>query len=68
MLGCLGCPAPGDEDGSVFFIGSCRPKQMVIRPASLSILPKPAIVLQTIDRPRIRIMILEVADFLRHTK
>src|SRR5262245_1569113 len=43
MLGRLRCPAAGNEDGLVFPVGSCRPEEMIVRPACLSVLPKPSI-------------------------
>ena len=40
---------------------------MIVRAASLPVLPEPAIFVEVIDRPRIRITVVEVPDFLRHT-
>ncbi len=67
MLGRLRCPAACNEDGMIFPIGSGRPKQMIVRAASLLILPEPPVSLETIDRPRIRIAVVEVSDLVRHT-
>ena len=41
---------------------------MVVRAVSLPILPEPAIFIQVIDRPWIWIAIVEVADFICHTR
>ena len=63
MLGRLRCPAAGNEDGLVFPIGSYRPKEMIVRPAFLPVLPEPSIFLKAVDRPGIRIPFVEVLDF-----
>src|SRR5262245_38952280 len=39
MLGPLRCAAAGNEDGLIFSIGSYRPEEVILRPASLSVLP-----------------------------
>ena len=49
MLGRLRCPAAGDEDGLVFPIGSCRPEEVIVRPAFLPVLPEPSIFLEAVD-------------------
>src|SRR5438132_7246305 len=49
MLGRLRCPAAGNEDGLVFPIGSYRPKEMIVHPAFLSVLPEPSIFLKAVD-------------------
>ena len=36
---------------------------MIVRAASLSVLPEPSIVFKAVDRPRIRIPFVEVLDF-----
>jgi hypothetical protein len=68
MLGRLGCPAAGNEDGSVFPIRSGRPKKMIISAAPLLVLPEPSIVFEAIDRPGIRISFVEVPNFLGHAR
>src|SRR5262245_50151648 len=60
MLGRLRCPAAGNEDGFVFPVGSCRPEEMIVGPACLSVLPKPSIFLKAVDRPGIRKPFVEV--------
>ena len=64
MLGRLRCAAAGDEDGVVFLVRSGGPKQVIIRAASLLVLPELLIFFQGIDRPRIGIPFREVSDFL----
>jgi hypothetical protein len=56
----------GDKNGMVFPIRSARPKKMMIRATSLLVLPESAILFKIIDRPRIRITIVEVLDLLYH--
>src|SRR5206468_2436915 len=63
MLRCLRRPAAGDEDGLVFFIRPSGPKQMIVRAASLRILPLPLIFFQAIDRWRIRVTVVELTNF-----
>ena len=59
MLGRLRCPAAGNQDGLVFPIGSGRPEEMIVRPASLPVLPEPSIFLQAVDRRWIRMPFVE---------
>src|SRR6266487_5304226 len=66
MLGRLRCPAACDQDGLVFYIRSGRPKQVIVRAASLPVLPELAIFVQIIDRWRIRITVVEVPHFPRY--
>src|SRR5208282_5936021 len=68
MLGCLRCPATGNEDGLVFPIRSIGPKKMIVRAASLLVLPDPLIFFQVIDRWRIRISVVEVPDLVGYIK
>jgi hypothetical protein len=68
MLGRLGCPAPGNQDRSRFAIGPGRPKQMIVPAESLWILPELPVFVEAIDRPRIRITIVEVLDLLCHAR
>ncbi len=46
----------------VFPIGSRRPTEMIIRSASLLVLPEPSILFKAIDRRRIRVTIVEISD------
>ena len=41
---------------------------MVVRAPPLPVLPETAIFFKTIDRPGIRITVIEVPDFLRDTR
>src|SRR5271170_5373725 len=73
MLGRLRCPTAGDEDRLIFLIRSGRPKQMIVRAASLPVLPETSILFQAInrlfkalDRQRIRVTIVEVSNFPGH--
>lgn len=63
MLSRLRCPVAGNENGVVFPVRSVRPKQMIIRAASLSVLPDPLILFKALDRPKIRVTFAEVSDF-----
>src|SRR4029450_13925491 len=49
MLRRLRCSAAGNEDGSPFPIGPSGRKEMIFRPASLSALPEPSILLEAVD-------------------
>jgi uncharacterized membrane protein len=68
MLRRLRCSAAGNEDRQVFSIRGVRPKQMIIRATSLRVLPEPPIFFQIIDRWRIGIAVVEVADFVGYVK
>jgi hypothetical protein len=48
----------------VFPIRYAGPKEMIIRAPSVRVLPEPAILFKVIDRPRIRIMVVEVSNLL----
>jgi hypothetical protein len=50
MLSSLRCAAAGNQDGEVFPVRSGRPEQMIVRAASLPVLPEPAIFIEAIDR------------------
>ena len=63
MLGRLRCAAAGNQDGELLPKRFIRPKQMIIRPAPLPVLPEQSIVIETIDRTGIRIAFVEVPDF-----
>ena len=65
MLGRLRGPAAGNEDGVIFPVRSGGPEEMIVRAASLPVLPEPAIVVEAVDRPWIRITVVEGADLLR---
>jgi hypothetical protein len=41
---------------------------MIVRSASLAVVPEALILVQAIDRPRIRIVLVEVSDDLRHIR
>src|SRR5271155_1187046 len=64
MLRRLGCSAAGDEDGIVFFVRPARPKEVIISPALSLVLPCTLILIQTFDRRRIRITVVEVLHLL----
>jgi hypothetical protein len=66
MLGRLGSPAAGNKNGMILPIGFVRPKKMMIRTTSLRVLPELTVLFEIIDRPRIRITIVEVLDLLCH--
>ena len=46
--------------------GFVRPEQMEIRAAPIPVLPAPAIGVEIVDRPRIRVAFVEVLDHRRH--
>jgi hypothetical protein len=48
--------------------GSVRPEEMIICAASVWVFPEPTILIKAIDRPRIRITVVETSDFLCHIK
>jgi len=41
---------------------------MIVRAASLPVLPEPSIFLEAIDRLRIRITVVKVSDLIRYTR
>jgi hypothetical protein len=43
------------------------PKEMMVRVALLWVLPEPSIVLETVDRRRIRVPFVKILDFRRHS-
>src|SRR5262245_404636 len=65
--GCLRCAASRNEDGVVFPIGKRGPEKMMIRAAFLWVLPEPPIVLEAVDRRRIRVLLVKILDFRRHS-
>src|SRR4029077_6534067 len=68
MLGRLRCPAPSNEDGLVFPIGSYRPEEMIVRPAFLSVLPEPSIFLKAVDWGWIGMMFVKGAHLFRNNR
>src|ERR1700733_13622456 len=68
MLRRLGCSTAGDKNGIVFFVRFGRPKEVIISPALLRVLPCAAILIQTFDRRRVRVAVIEVLDLLFHIK
>jgi hypothetical protein len=58
--------ASRDEDRVVFSIGKSGPKKMMVRACFLWVLPEPSIVLEAVDRRRIRVPFVEVLDVRRH--
>src|SRR5258705_5323597 len=64
MLCCLRRPAPSDENGMVFPVASVRPKEMVIRATPVRVVPEPTVLFKTIDRPRIRIAVVEASNLI----
>src|SRR5580658_325509 len=68
MLRRLGCSTARDEDGVVFFVRFGRPKEVIVSPALSRVLPCAAILIQTFDRWRIRVAVIEVLDLLFHIK
>jgi hypothetical protein len=45
---------------------AAAPKEMIVRPAPLPVLPVPSIIFQAVDRPGIRIPLVEVLNFRRY--
>ena len=45
---------------------AAAPKEMIVRPAPLPVLPEPLIFFQAVDRAGIRIPLVEVLDFRRY--
>jgi hypothetical protein len=64
VLGGLGSSASGDEDGIVFAVCLVGPKEVILRAPPLRILPEALIFGKIIDRWRIGIPLVEIADFL----
>ena len=62
----LRCSAAGDEDRALFRVRLVRPEQVEVRAAPVRVLPAPSIVVEIVDRPRIRIPFVEVLDCRRH--
>ena len=68
MLGRLRRPATGNQDGQVFLIGPRRPEEMIVRAASLPVLPEPSIVFKAVDRSGIRVPFVEVLNCLFYAR
>jgi hypothetical protein len=68
MLDRLRCPTTGDENGLIFSERPGRPKQMIVRAASLAVLPELLISVESIDWWRIRITVVEIPDFLGNSR
>src|SRR5262245_43340077 len=64
---CLRCAASRNENGVVFPIGKSGPKKMMVRAALLWVLPEPSIVLEAVDRRRIRVPFVKILDFRRYS-
>src|SRR5260370_36961547 len=64
MFCCLRRSAACDENGMVFAVGSVRPEEMVIRATPVRVVPEPTVLFKTIDRPRIRITVVEASDLI----
>src|SRR5688572_10359334 len=62
MLGSLRCPAAGDEDREFLPVRPVRPEEMKVRTAHGAVLPAPAVVVEIVDRPGIRVALVEVLD------
>jgi len=68
MFGRLRCPATGDEDGAVFPVWLSGPKQMVVRTTSLAVLPEALVLIEVIERSRIRITVVEASHLFPYSK
>ena len=62
ILGGLRCSTTGNEDGLVRPVGSRRPKEMKVSAASLRVLPESPILVEIVDRPGIRIAVVELPN------
>src|SRR4029077_20501524 len=62
VFGGLRRPTARNQNRKVLAIGSGRPEQMKVCTTSLVVLPKPLVLLQIIDWPRIRIPLVEGLD------
>jgi len=63
----LRCAASRNEDGVLLPIGKSGPEKMMIRAAFLWVLPEPSIVLEAVDRRRIRVPFVKVLDLRRRS-
>ena len=68
MFGRLRCSAARNQDGVVFPARLIGPEQVIVRAASLPVLPELSIFSKAVDRPRIGIPFIEVPDFIRSIK
>jgi hypothetical protein len=62
ILGGLGCPAAGNENGKIFPVRLSGPEQMKVGYAFLGILPEATIIREVIDRSRVGITVVEIPD------
>src|SRR5277367_805455 len=68
MLRRLGCSTAGDKNGMVLPVRCGRPKEVIIGPALLRVLPCAAILIQAFDRGRVGVAVIEVLDLLCYIK
>ena len=68
MLGRLRGTASGDQDRVIFAVRQSGLKQKVIGAAARRVPPAITIRIQTLDRPRIRIALVEFLDFHGHVR
>jgi hypothetical protein len=66
MFGRLGGAAASNQDGVVLAVRPGGPVEMAIRSAPVPILPETAVFIEALNRPRIRITVVEVSDFLSY--
>jgi hypothetical protein len=52
----------------VFPIGSCRPEEVIVRPAFLPVLPEPSIFLEAVDGRWIRMTFVKRAHILPNAR
>src|SRR5262249_922025 len=65
--GRLGWAASRKEEGVIPPVGKRGPEKMMIRAAFLWVLPEPSIVLEAVDRRRIRVSFVKVLHPRRHS-
>jgi hypothetical protein len=62
MLGSLRRSTAGDENRPVFTVRPVRPVKMKVGATPTAVLPAPSIVIEVVDRARVRIPFVEVLD------
>ena len=62
----LRCAASRNEDGVVFPMGKSGPEKMMVGAMFLWVLPEPSVVLEAVDRRRIRVPFVKILDSRRH--
>jgi hypothetical protein len=62
----LRCAASRNEDGVVFPMGKSGPEKMMVGAMFLWVLPEPSVVLEAVDRRRIRVPFVKILDLRRH--